>query len=55
MADFESNERGVVTIPLVAHESQCARYSRVISWLVGLAVVEAVVFAVVLAKIGGVL
>ena len=49
------NEDQIPMIPLVAHESECARYSRVIKWLVALAVVEAAAFAVAVMKIGGAL
>lgn len=55
MAEFENDDELVVTVPLVAHESASARYCRAIGWIVGLAVLEAILFAVVLAKIGGVL
>ena len=54
MAEFENDDERVVMIPMIAHESAAARYCRAIGWLVGLSVLEAILFAVVLAKIGGV-
>ena len=41
------NEDQIPTVSLIAHESECAFYCKVIKWLVALAVAEAAAFGVI--------
>lgn len=46
MKDMKETDRdAIVSLPLIAHESACTRYLRIIAWLSAISLAEAIALA----------